>query len=261
MKIIEKPWGQPMAMNYGGIIIRQLDIEKKGRQYFASGAYDYYMELVEDGAWMEITELQSYTVYVLYAPEESSILSADSQIMMVQGDVLQVELQTIRLNVVGASVRFLVSGVSKSHAMLPYFNVTHYEEIYKVKKPWGHELWLNGEHPAYSLKQVALMAGLRTSLQYHQMKQETNILFEGEAYIHYKSNQDVPNDAVLDTDIDRVQISPISSVDVVPKVIHRVESITDILLYETSTPYLDDVIRIADDSNRHHGRIKSEHGG
>jgi len=60
-------------------------------------------------------------------------------------------------------------------------------------------------------------------------------------------------------DIDRIKINPISSVDVVPNVIHRVESISDILLYETSTPHLNDVIRIADDSKRASGRIETEH--
>jgi mannose-6-phosphate isomerase-like protein (cupin superfamily) len=104
-----------------------------------------------------------------------------------------------------------------------------------------------------------LKGGLRTSLQYHNIKQETNVLFEGEAYIHYKSNPEIENFAVQNNDIDRVKINPISSVDIIPGVIHRVESISDVVLYETSTPHLDDVIRITDDSNRPHGRIRSEH--
>ena len=96
-------------------------------------------------------------------------------------------------------------------------------------------------------------------LQYHQMKKETNVLFEGDAYIHYKSNPEISNEKVHNKDIDRIKINPISSVDVVPNVIHRVESISDILLYETSTPHLNDVIRIADDSKRASGRIETEH--
>jgi hypothetical protein len=45
----------------------------------------------------------------------------------------------------------------------------------------------------------------------------------------------------------------------VPGILHRLEAITDILLYETSTPHLDDVVRVTDDSKRPNGRIEQEH--
>ena len=41
--------------------------------------------------------------------------------------------------------------------------------------------------------------------------------------------------------------------------VHRLRAITDIMLYEVSTPHLDDVIRISDDQKRNNGRISSEH--
>jgi len=37
------------------------------------------------------------------------------------------------------------------------------------------------------------------------------------------------------------------------------KAISDILLYEVSTPHLDDVIRLADDKKRKDGRISTEH--
>jgi len=48
-------------------------------------------------------------------------------------------------------------------------------------------------------------------------------------------------------------------VDVMPLTLHRLEAVTDILLYETSTPHLDDVVRILDDSRRPDGRLEQEH--
>ena len=45
----------------------------------------------------------------------------------------------------------------------------------------------------------------------------------------------------------------------VPNEIHRVFSIDDYISYETSTPELDDVIRIKDDTMRASGLILSEH--
>ncbi|PCJ59311.1 MAG: sugar isomerase [Planctomycetota bacterium] len=131
--------------------------------------------------------------------------------------------------------------------------------MYKVIKPWGHELWLNGNHPCYALKQIFIKAGTKTSLQYHNFKQETNVLFEGTALLHYKLNPDVKNDLVISNDITTVQIEPISSVDILPSTLHRLEAISDITLYETSTPHLNDVVRVSDDSNRPDGRIEKEH--
>ena len=40
---------------------------------------------------------------------------------------------------------------------------------------------------------------------------------------------------------------------------HRVIAITDIILQEVSTPEVDDVIRIEDDTNRGDGRLEHEH--
>ena len=41
--------------------------------------------------------------------------------------------------------------------------------------------------------------------------------------------------------------------------IHRIKAVSDIILYEVSTPHLDDVIRLADDKKRKDGRIFTEH--
>ena len=48
-------------------------------------------------------------------------------------------------------------------------------------------------------------------------------------------------------------------IDVEPKTIHRIEAVTDLTLYETSTPHLDDVIRLQDDKSRESGLIQYEH--
>ena len=40
---------------------------------------------------------------------------------------------------------------------------------------------------------------------------------------------------------------------------HRVVALTNLILQEVSTPEVDDVIRVEDDTNRPDGRIESEH--
>ena len=61
------------------------------------------------------------------------------------------------------------------------------------------------------------------------------------------------------SDIGVEELFSTSIVDVVPPTLHRLEAVTDIVLCETSTPHLDDVVRVADDANRVDGRIEEEH--
>ncbi|OGT37073.1 MAG: hypothetical protein A3F11_11635 [Gammaproteobacteria bacterium RIFCSPHIGHO2_12_FULL_37_14] len=131
--------------------------------------------------------------------------------------------------------------------------------MYRVEKPWGHELWINGQHPCYALKKIFIKTGTKTSLQYHNFKQETNVLFQGIAKLHYKKNLLVENDLVTSADIGTTVLEPNSVADVSPLTLHRLEAMTDILLFETSTPHLDDVVRVQDDSKRSHGRLVEEH--
>jgi mannose-6-phosphate isomerase-like protein (cupin superfamily) len=135
-------------------------------------------------------------------------------------------------------------------------NGTHY----KVVKPWGYELWLNGEHPCYRFKKIFIKAGNQTSLQYHDLKEETNFLIEGEAdLIKQRDNSTSPIDAVTTDDLEAVALASPASIHITPRTIYRLRAKTDILLYEVSIPHLNDVIRLQDDTERASGRITSEH--
>ena len=120
-------------------------------------------------------------------------------------------------------------------------------------------MWINGEHQCYAFKQIFIKSGTKTSLQYHNYKQETNVLFSGVAKLHFKKSPKINNDNVGAEDVDSFQLYPVSSIDVVPLTLHRIEAINDILLYEISTPHLDDVVRVSDDAKRPSGRILQEH--
>ena len=137
-----------------------------------------------------------------------------------------------------------------------------------VKKPWGHEKWISWFKHHHVLKQIYMLKGNKCSLQFHRFKYETNIMIEGTAKvlkdIKIKENLnekealeefnkiDNLNDYLTEADKDFYWSN-------VPNEIHRVYSIKDYLAYETSTPELDDVIRIEDDNNRLSGLISSEH--
>ena len=133
------------------------------------------------------------------------------------------------------------------------------KNIYKVIKPWGYELWLNGEKSPYSFKKILIKKGNRTSLQYHKKKIETNYLFKGKAeLVMSKKNGKNKINLILNNILTK-KIKSGDYVNVKNYAVHRLRAITDIMLYEVSTPHLDDVIRISDDQKRNNGRISSEH--
>ena len=118
----------------------------------------------------------------------------------------------------------LVAGVFKTQKETS-LQIKNETQIKKVVKPWGYELWLNGQHPGFAFKRSFIQAGNRTSLQYHQQKRETNVLFQGHAHLHFRCHSDVPLNEVKQEDISQYELKPISSVDIYPK------NLDNILLY------------------------------
>ena len=107
----------------------------------------------------------------------------------------------------------------------------------KVEKPWGHEIrWaINNK---YLGKILYIKAGSRLSLQYHEQKDETIYVLNGEAVVH------------LD---DKIHLlSKGESLRIQPGMIHRfcAPEDSDVELIEVSTPEIDDVVRLEDDYGR-----------
>lgn len=107
----------------------------------------------------------------------------------------------------------------------------HPQEMTVVEKPWGREIWW-AVTDQYLGKIIEVSAGHALSLQYHERKTETMYVRAGRARFHV-DGQIVEPDAG-------------SAVTLPPGTVHRVEAIDDIVLIEVSTPYPDDVVRIAD---------------
>lgn len=133
------------------------------------------------------------------------------------------------------------------------------KEIYKVIKHWGYELWINGQVPTYSFKKIFIKKGNRTSLQYHKKKFETNFLFKGNALMTLSKKSGKAKKEEIIKNLYMKKISSGNFVNVNNYAIHRIKAVSDIILYEVSTPHLDDVIRLVDDKKRKDGRIFTEH--
>ena len=146
------------------------------------------------------------------------------------------------------------------------------EQVKTVKKPWGQEKWIADGSPKfpYALKEIILKAGNKSSLQFHKHKQESNFILEGEGVLHMSDikvdvnkyeNGEYSEDELneLIKSVKQIKLSPGMVFHVFPGYIHRVEAITDLKQVESSTTELDDVYRIADDTNRPDGKIEHEH--
>ena len=110
-----------------------------------------------------------------------------------------------------------------------------YKPLKKVSKPWGYEIWL-ALNDKYCFKQLVIHKGHRFSLQYHKIKRETIFIESGQANV------------TIDGGL--IQCNPGDVLDITPGMEHRIEAVTDLVLYEASTPEVNDVVRIGDDYGR-----------
>ena len=143
--------------------------------------------------------------------------------------------------------------------------------IKKVNKHWGHELWIaDGVSTPYASKRILFRAGNRTSLQVHEYKFETNYVLSGTGFL-YRSKEPldiakflqqgmtVNEVAEYEKTLEVMELKEGVVFNMAPGYVHRVLATTDLEFMETSTPELDDVIRLQDDQGRTHGRINQEH--
>jgi len=152
---------------------------------------------------------------------------------------------------------FLIAGMSKK-VRKKFLKIQKIDEAKKVSKPWGYEVWFLNKNIKLAFKKIVINKNFKTSLQYHKFKKELNFLFDGKIKFHYKKNNKKLNN--IDTkDIGSKILKKYSSIFVKPKIIHRIEALSKITLYEVSTHQLKDVIRLKDDTNRPNGMIKNEH--
>jgi mannose-6-phosphate isomerase-like protein (cupin superfamily) len=120
-----------------------------------------------------------------------------------------------------------------------------------VRKPWGKEVWLELNHK-FCYKRLYINKGYRTSFQYHQYKLETTYVISGIGELWLEDTEGT---------IKKHKLGPGATVTILPGRKHRIVALTNLILQEVSTPEVDDVIRIEDDTGRCSGRIESEHVG
>jgi len=109
-----------------------------------------------------------------------------------------------------------------------------------LKNRGGREKWI-ALTDKYCFKCITIFAGCATSLQYHNFKEETNFIHSGKARVTFGG---------ADGKYSIAEVGPGYIMHVKPKEVHRIEAVTEVLLYETSTIEVDDVIRLEDSYGR-----------
>jgi mannose-6-phosphate isomerase-like protein (cupin superfamily) len=106
----------------------------------------------------------------------------------------------------------------------------------RVEKPWGHELiWAVTDR--YVGKVLHIKKGHQLSLQYHNQKDETVMVWSGRMrFVNYHEGE-----APKHTDM-----GPGEAFHVTPGLRHRMIALEDTDVFEVSTTELDDVVRLED---------------
>ena len=110
----------------------------------------------------------------------------------------------------------------------------------RTDKPWGHELlWAKTDQ--YVGKVLHVEAGQRLSVQYHDRKDESNLVLRGRLkLLRGTSADDLTETIVGEGDCWRNRAGEV----------HTIEAIEDADVVEVSTPQLDDVVRLEDGYGR-----------
>ena len=104
-----------------------------------------------------------------------------------------------------------------------------------VPKPWGREE-IFAENERYAGKLLHLSPGHSLSLQYHERKDETLYVLEGELVLLVEEEGQMRER----------RLQPGESYRIRPRVKHRMRAERPCVLVEVSSPELDDVVRLED---------------
>jgi len=110
----------------------------------------------------------------------------------------------------------------------------------KVVKPWGYEELIEC-NDKYVVKKLFMKQGNACSIQYHELKTETIVVFYGKLKIYTGES--------LESMTVKEYICG-DSITIKPYTVHRMEAVEDSLYIESSTNELWDVIRLKDNYNR-----------
>jgi len=122
----------------------------------------------------------------------------------------------------------------------------YHKHPHKVDKPWGYELWW-GNTKDYLGKLLCIKAGHQSSVHFHQYKAESMYVYAG---IMALEIYELQGDMAVPVKVKTFTLGPGESIDIPPGCIHSIVAKADLDLFEASTPYPKDSIRVFDPYDR-----------
>lgn len=95
---------------------------------------------------------------------------------------------------------------------------------YKTKKIWGREIQI-AEAPSYGAKKLIVKKGKRSSLHYHDLKEETFYLVKGRVLVEYQDGESKIRKKIL---------SPGKTITIRQKNHHRFNGLENSVIFEVS---------------------------
>ena len=113
-------------------------------------------------------------------------------------------------------------------------------------REWGREILVAHSKGKYTGKILMYNKGAKGGLQCHRLKDETSYIYSGEMLLRYDKG---------DGKITEVKVGPGTSMYIPAGAVHQEEALTDLVVFESSTPVFDDRVRMEE----HYG-LKIEGG-
>jgi mannose-6-phosphate isomerase-like protein (cupin superfamily) len=110
-----------------------------------------------------------------------------------------------------------------------------------IDKPWGKEVILTTKDLPYVGKIIHIDQGKRWSTQIHDQKLETFCCVSGQARLITGKDIDHLNQEIMAEN---------QGYTIQTGTVHRIEAITDVIIFEVSTPETGTTFRLQDDYNR-----------
>lgn len=114
------------------------------------------------------------------------------------------------------------------------------QSIQRVDKPWGHELiWAKTKD--YVGKVLHIKKGHKLSLQYHEIKEETIMVWSGKMLFVFENEKG---------EMTEIPMNAGDAHHIPTGRKHRMIAVEDCDVFEVSTPHLNDVVRLEDGYGR-----------
>ena len=241
-------------------------LNKNKNQLGVNNYYNYLLIKIKKKTELKFNGNNIF-VYILNCKDPKAIVKINKNYSFIKkGDLFKIKknkLDSVIIDLKSSASILFVYREMKIQLKKKLVSINKIQDIYTVTKPWGYEQWLTGpKNKQFAFKRIFLKKGTKTSLQYHVKKIESNYLYEGKAKLHYMKK----NIPLIKKNFSKILGATKSNainqghvINVRPKTIHRLEAISNLVLFEVSSPHLSDVVRVSDDSNRPDGKIKDEH--